>query len=221
MAFYEKYVNSKFYHFTDFLFKFIMLNILMIITSILGLIIIGLPISILTGVLTLRMIYKKGASGVFKIYFKTLKYVLKRSIRAIIVFVILLAILAFNITFFYTGLEPFNWYYFFSFMVMLLMFIITIVSFIHGLMLSSIYDLSLKSLFKHSYLLSFGLSVRGLIFLVGSIIIVYTLILIPILVIFVGLSSFSLLIYTTLTLGYSKIDSLESSLNEIIEKLYD
>ena len=74
----KKYVNSKFYHFTDFLFKFIMLNILMIITSILGLIIIGLPISILTGVLTLRMIYKKGASGVFKIYFKTLKYVLKK-----------------------------------------------------------------------------------------------------------------------------------------------
>ena len=136
-------------------------------------------------------------------------------------FGILLAILAFNITFFYTGLEPFNWYYFFSFMVMLLMFIITIVSFIHGLMLSSIYDLSLKSLFKHSYLLSFGLSVRGLIFLLGSLIIVYTLILIPILIIFVGLSSFSLLIYTTLILGYSKIDSLESSLNEIIEKLYD
>ncbi|WP_025724515.1 DUF624 domain-containing protein [Acholeplasma granularum] len=221
MSFFERYVNSKFYHFTDFLFKLLLINVLMIFTSILGLFIIGLPIALLAGILTIRTVLKKGSPGVFKLYFKYVKYVFNRSIVTIILFILLLSLLGFNTYFFYSGLEPFSWYYFLSFMLMILLFMMSLVSFIHALMLSSVYELTIKSLFKHSYLLTIGFSVRGLLFLVATFMIVYTIILVPILGILVGLSSFSLLIYGLLVQGYSKIEALENELNELMDEMND
>lgn len=221
MSFYEKYTNSKFYHFTDALFKFLLLNVLMLLTTVVGLFVVGLPVALLAGVITIRMIFKKGASGIFTLYFKNVKYVFKRSLKTIVTYTILLFILGFNVFFFYSGLEPFNWYNFLSFILMLLIFGATLISYMHALMLSSVYDIGIKSIIRHSYLLTIGFSMRGILFLIGFMLILYIILLIPILGIMFGLSVFSLLIYVTLVTGYSKIESLIEAIDLMIKTIYD
>jgi len=221
MSFYEKYTNSTFYHFTDALFKFLLLNVLMLLTTIMGLFIIGLPVALLAGVITIRMIFRKGASGIFILYFRNIKYVFKRSLKTIITFSILLFVLGFNVFFFYSGLEPFNWYNFLSFIFMLLTFGLTFISYMHALMLSSVYDINIKSIVRHSYLLSMGFSIRGILFIFGFVLILYIILLIPILGIMFGLSTFSLLIYVALVTGYSKVESLTEAMDLLITTIYD
>lgn len=220
MSFYEKYVNSKFYHFSDGLLKVIFVNLLMIATTLLGLVVVGLPVAIVTGVLTLKLVLNKGAIGTFNVYLTILKKILKKSLKTILIYEIILIVLLFNIFYFYSGLEPFSWYYFFCFMIMLLLFGATLIAFMHGLMISSLYDVNIKSLLKHSYLLTIGFSFRGLIWLVAMFMFIYVIILIPILGLFFGLSGISLINYLVLVKGYSKVESLNESLDELLDEIY-
>lgn len=219
MSFYEKYVNSKFYHIADLLLKFVLLNILMIITTVVGLGIIGLPLALLSGVLTSKIILQKGSNGVIKIYINILKKIFKKSFKSIIMFSLLLIILGYNLVFFYSGLEPFSWYYLFSFMIMFILFLFTVIAYMHSLILVNLYNLSFKSLAKHSYLLTIGFSVRGILWLVGMFLLIYIMILMPIIGLLVGFSCISIITFYLLTTGYQKIEALDDLLEEFIEKI--
>ncbi|CCV65432.1 hypothetical protein BN85304110 [Paracholeplasma brassicae] len=81
MSFFDRYINSKLYHYTDIFFKMILLNVLMITTTILGLVVFGLPLSLLVGSISLRVILKKTSVNVFEVYFKTLKRVVKKPLN--------------------------------------------------------------------------------------------------------------------------------------------
>jgi len=219
MSFFDRYINSKLYHYTDIFFKMILLNVLMITTTILGLVVFGLPLSLLVGSISLRIILKKTSVNVFEVYFKTLKRVVKKTIKPIVVFSFILMILGFNSVYFYFGLEPFDWFYFISFSLMVFLFVFSLVSYIHGLFVSVLYDLNVKSLLKHSYLLTIGFIVRSLLLLLIGFVYTYTLILIPILGIIIGLSGFSLLIQVTLVSGYKRIQTLDEALDEEVKKI--
>lgn len=221
MSFFDRYINSKLYHYTDIFFKMILLNVLMITTTILGLVVFGLPLSLLVGSISLRIILKKTSVNVFEVYFKTLKRVVKKTIKPVVVFSFILMILGFNSVYFYFGLEPFNWFYFISFSLMVFLFVFSLVSYIHGLFVSVLYDLNVKSLLKHSYLLTIGFIVRSLLLLLIGFVYTYTLILIPILGIIIGLSGFSLLILVTLVSGYKRIQTLDEALDEEVKKLLE
>ncbi|MDY3195880.1 MAG: hypothetical protein RBQ95_03395 [Paracholeplasma sp.] len=221
MSFFDRYINSKLYHYTDIFFKMILLNVLMITTTILGLVVFGLPLSLLVGSISLRIILKKTSVNVFEVYFKTLKSVVKKTIKPVVVFSFILMILGFNSVYFYFGLEPFDWFYFISFSLMVFLFVFSLVSYIHGLFLSVLYDLNVKSLLKHSYLLTIGFIVRSLLLLLIGFVYTYTLILIPILGIIIGLSGFSLLILVTLVSGYKRIQTLDEALDEEVKKILE
>ncbi|WP_157869925.1 hypothetical protein [Paracholeplasma brassicae] len=130
-------------------------------------------------------------------------------------------ILGFNSVYFYFGLEPFDWFYFISFSLMVFLFVFSLVSYIHGLFVSVLYDLNVKSLLKHSYLLTIGFIVRSLLLLLIGFVYTYTLILIPILGIIIGLSGFSLLILVTLVSGYKRIQPLDEALDEEVKKILE
>lgn len=221
MSFFDRYINSKLYHYTDIFFKMILLNVLMITTTILGLVVFGLPLSLLVGSISLRVILKKTSVNVFEVYFKTLKRVVKKTIKPVVVFSFILMILGFNSVYFYFGLEPFDWFYFISFSLMVFLFVFSLVSYIHGLFVSVLYDLNVKSLLKHSYLLTIGFIVRSLLLLLIGFVYTYTLILIPILGIIIGLSGFSLLILVTLVSGYKRIQPLDEALDEEVKKILE
>ncbi len=221
MSFFDRYINSKLYHYTDIFFKMILLNVLMITTTILGLVVFGLPLSLLVGSISLRIILKKTSVNVFEVYFKTLKRVVKKTIKPVVVFSFILMILGFNSVYFYFGLEPFDWFYFISFSLMVFLFVFSLVSYIHGLFVSVLYDLNVKSLLKHSYLLTIGFIVRSLLLLLIGFVYTYTLILIPILGIIIGLSGFSLLILVTLVSGYKRIQTLDEALDEEVKKILE
>ena len=218
MSFFDKYVNSKFYQYTDIFFKIVLLNIAMIITSILGLVIIGLPLALATGSLALRAILKKNSLPVFATYFQILKSIYKRLIKVTLVFWIILLVFLYNATFFYSGIEPFNWYYFISFTITGSLFIFSIVAFYHGLILSAIYDLKVVSVIKHSYLLTVAFILRSLSVIVLGFMFTYTMILIPLFSLIFGLSGLSLLTISILLNGYKRIDTLENDLNEKIDE---
>jgi uncharacterized membrane protein YesL len=221
MSFFDRYINSKLYHYTDIFFKMILLNVLMITTTILGLVVFGLPLSLLVGSISLRIILKKTSVNVFEVYFKTLKRVVKKTIKPVVLFSFILMILGFNSVYFYFGLEPFDWFYFISFSLMVFLFLFSLTAYVHALHLAVIYDLNVKSLLKHSYLLTIGFVVRSLLFLLIGFVYTYTLILIPILGIIVGLSGFSLLILVTLVSGYSRIQTLDEALEEEAKKILE
>lgn len=214
MSFFDKYVNSKFYQYTDIFFKIVLLNIAMILTTLIGLFVIGFPLALATGSLALRAILKKNSLPVFSTYFQILRHIYKRILKTIFIYWALLAVFLYNATFFYSGLEPFNWYYFISFTITGSLFLFSLIAFYHGLILSSIYDLKVLSLIKHSYLLTVGFIVRSLTVLVLGFMFIYTMILIPLFSIVFGLSGLTLLIVSILLNGYKRIDTLENDLNE-------
>lgn len=221
MSFFDRYVNSKFYHYTDIFFKIILLNVLMITTTILGLVIFGLPLSLVTGILTLRIILKKTSASVFEVYFKTLKAIYKKIVKPVILFTLIFFVLGFNTMYFYISLDPFDWFNFISFTLMAFLLIVSLVAYIHALVLSVVYKLTVKSLLKHSFLLTIGFTVRSLLFLVIGFIYIYTMILIPILGIILGLSGFSLLIHVLLIKGYSRINLLDEALENELKKIFE
>lgn len=218
MSFFDKYVNSKFYQYTDIFFKIVLLNIAMIITTILGLVVIGLPLALAAGSLSLRAILKKNSLPVFATYIQILRAIYKRLFKVTIVFWVILLILLYNATFFYSGIEPFNWYYFISFTITGSLFIFSIVAFYHGLILSALYDLKITAMIKHSYLLTVAFILRSLAVIVLGFMFTYTMILIPLFSLIFGLSGLSLLTLSILLNGYKKIDTLENDLNEKVEQ---
>ena len=219
MNFFERYVNSKFYQYTDFFFKMILLNLYMIITVVMGLVVFGLPLSIAAGILSLRIILKKTSSSVLETYMSVLKSIFKQSLLPILIFEVIVGVLLFNTVYFYYGLEPFDWFNFISFMMMASLLLVSTVAFIHGIVVCNIYDLKIRALIKHSYLLTVGFMFRTLIMVILGFVFIYTLILVPLLGLLFGLSGFSLLSLLVLIDGYKKIESLENELNIKVEKI--
>lgn len=219
MSFFDRYVNSKFYHYTDIFFKIVVLNLLMLLTAFLGLIIFGLPVALSSGTLTLRAILNKTSLGVFETYKDILKKTYKKVVPVGLLFEGIIGLLLFNTTFFYLGLEPFSWYYLVGFSIMGSLFLFSFIVFYHAIILSVIYELNIQSLIKHSVLLTAGFMVRSLIALVLVFIYGYTMVLIPLLGLIMGLSGLVLILLSILLKGYEKIESLENDLNEKLEDL--
>ncbi|MCU0104269.1 DUF624 domain-containing protein [Acholeplasma vituli] len=217
MNFFERYVNSKLYQYTDLLFKMIWLNLLMILTTVVGLGVFGLPIALSSGILTMRGILKKPSMNVFQTYFQVIKTKWKTALKTGLIYELLLFVLGFNMTFFYTNLDPFNWFNFIALMITTFMWLITIVAFYHGLILTMLYPVRFKGIFKHSYLLTVGFVLRSFIAILILFLVLYVILWIPLLGIIIGISGLLLIIAYILHKPYVEIDSLREDFYKTLE----
>lgn len=216
MSFFERYVNSKFYHFTDIFFKIMLLNLYMILTTILGLVIFGLPVALASGSLCLNMILNNTSTEVTDTYFKILVKIYKKTVFKGVLYELLLSILAFNVFFFYTGFETMNYPLIIAFFITLWVLLFTSVAFYHGMILSSIYDVGFKAIIKHSYLLTIGYTLRSILAVVLLLLFGFLTIWIPILGLLLGFSGGLWLFYHVLKQPYVMIDTLKANLNDKI-----
>lgn len=216
MNFFERYVNSKLYQYTDLLFKMIWLNLLMILTTVLGILVFGLPIALSSGILTMRGILKKPSMNVFHTYFQIIKSKWMTTLKTGLVYELFLCVLGFNMMFFYVNLDPFNWFNFVAFMLTTFIALSTIVAFYHGLILSIIYPVKFKAIFKHSYLLTVGFILRSLISVFIGFVSIYLVLWIPLLGIIIGLSGILLIIAQILHKPYIEIDTLREDFDQTL-----
>src|SRR5690554_8195518 len=131
MQLFEKYINSKFYAYTEYLFKIIWLSVLMFLTMILGLFVVGFPLAISAGVFTIAALKENKDLSVGSYYFQILKNIFKKPFKIWFFFLPLLMVLTFNLVFFQKGFEDFSWFYFISYMLTFLVFLITIIALFH------------------------------------------------------------------------------------------
>lgn len=217
MSFFERYVNSKFYMYTDIFFKILLLNFYMILTIIIGFFIFGLPLAISSGAITLSMVLKKTSTEVTNTYFTLLKKTYSKVIIKGLIYQLILMVLGFNAVFFYTGLEPFSYYYFIGFLISIWLLAFTMIAFYHGMILSLIYRVHWFSILKHSYILTFGFGLRSMFMMMIGLVYVLIVIWIPIISLLLGLSGTLLLATWILDKPYQTIDNLKTDLLECIE----
>ena len=220
MSFFERYVNSKLYQYTDIFFKIMLLNFYMIITIICGFFIIGIPVATAAGATTLSLILKKTSTEVTSTYFTLLRKTYRKVMVKGIVLEILIALLGFNVVFFYYGLEPFSLYYVFGFIISLWMLLFTIIAFYHTMILSIIYDVKWVSIIKHGYLLTIGFGLRSIAAITMGILYTLLVIWIPILSALVGFSGALLLAFWLLNKPYQQIETLKQDFNESLESYF-
>jgi uncharacterized membrane protein YesL len=219
MQFFEKYINSKFYAYTEYLFKIIWLSVLMFLTMILGLFVVGFPLAISAGVFTIAALKENKDLSVGSYYFQILKNIFKKPFKIWFFFLPLLMVLTFNLVFFQKGFEDFSWFYFISYMLTFLVFLITIIALFHALVITVIYDEKVITLVKYSYLLSVAFIVRGIIFILIAMGIVFLAIWIPILGFDLGGFSFIIVVYYVLIGGYVRVPALNEDFKEKLEEL--
>lgn len=182
MNFYEKYTNSKFYHVIDIIFKVLVVNLLSIITWIIGLFVFTFGPSLISLVKILKMIFTGDERPVYKLYFYNFKKYFNKGLNLNLFYFLILGILSFNIYFFYIKiLQNKVFLNYFVFMLSIAIFFITLIAFFESSMLLSInINLEFIKLIKYGFLYSIGLAHYNLLFVILILLIAFiTYLIIP------------------------------------------
>lgn len=218
---FEKIVNSKIYNIVDLIIKVIWVNLLMLITSVLGLFIFTGGTSILAGTYVIKLIYQKYEGPVLSIYFKAFKRFYKKSAVIFLIYSIAIGLLLFNVQFFIFQMEEqFTWFSFIYFMLSLIIGYMLFVSMFHSLLLSSTFGVSsIKDLIFNGVKLSFAFTGRGLLFFTLMFLILGLSVLIPVVI---PLISFFLICISTefvLFRAYNKIPMFDNVADKVAHEL--
>lgn len=214
--FFEKFVNSKFYHIIDLIVRIIWVNIITLLT-----IILGVGPAILSGVYVMKLILNKYEGPILKVYLKTFKRFYKKSIPIFLIYAVFMTLFVYNIYFFIFKMnEDFMWFDLFSFLITFLLLIISIPGFIHSLLIYSCYENnSIKSLIIDGLKLSMAFILNGLLFIVALIGIIALVLILPFSIVFVGVVLFLLAIELILFRPYDKIDFFGKISTKIADEL--
>src|SRR5690554_1538301 len=161
---FERIVNSKIYRIIDQIVKIVWLNILVLITTVLGLFFFTFGPSLIAGTYVVKLIYQNYEGPITKIYFKAFKEFFLKSMFIFLIYSLVIFILCFNIYYFMFQMEKeFNWLIFISFMISFVALGISIISLIQSLLLSSCFKKStILDLIKTGVKLTAAFTVRGI-----------------------------------------------------------
>lgn len=212
MGFFERYTNSKLYHYVDQFFRVIITNLLAVVTIVFGLFFFGIGAAIIASTYLTKLIFEKYEGPVIGVFYNAVKRNLKTSIKITLLFTVILAILIFNTMFFFNSLElEFTWLGFIGFILMGLSTFVSFNAYIHTLLLSTCYEQSkVFVLVKNGYVLTFGFFLRSIIFSLFSLGVLALVLWIPILGILVGVFLEAIVIYICFLKGYKKIPNFEN-----------
>jgi len=212
MGFFERYTNSKLYHYVDQFFRVIITNLLAVVTIVFGLFFFGIGAAIIASTYLTKLIFEKYEGPVIGVFYNAVKRNLKTSIKITLLFTVILAILIFNTMFFFNSLElEFTWLGFIGFILMSLATFVSFNAYIHTLLLSTCYEQSkVFVLVKNGYVLTFGFFLRSIIFSLFSLGVLALVLWIPILGILIGVFLEAIVIYICFLKGYKKIPNFEN-----------
>ncbi|WP_226037784.1 YesL family protein [Aquibacillus saliphilus] len=203
-----KNISLTIYQISNFLFKFITLNLLILLFSLVGLIVIGFFPSLASAHAIIRnwIIYKK-EPPIFKEFFKYFKmYLLKSNLLG---YFMILLIAFFYLDFYFFQTFESSFLNLVSFLYLPLLFLAILTTFYVFPLLVN-YNLKMSSVIKNSFLLAIGnpfTSILILIIIAGIWIVIYF---VPMLFIFAGFSS---TIYTVMYFSHNVFGRLDNKNN--------
>lgn len=203
---FERLVNSKFYSFLDQLAKVVWINLLTLFFLVIGLVLFTGGPALLAGIYSTKLLINKYEGPIFPVFMKAFKEFYKKATLLFIVYFIFITLLIFNIYFFFNSLEvEFSFMALISFVITLLLIIITVPAMFHSLLTYSCYkENGFKSLLVDGFKLSIAFIVRGLILIVGIFLLVFGSLLVPILLVIFSVFGLLLLVELVIFRGYDK-----------------
>lgn len=219
--FFEKFVNSKFYHYLDYMVRIILTNIITLITITLGLFIFSFGPAILSGVYVVKAITNKYEGPILPIYIKAFKRFYKKGVLISIIYFVFIFLFAFNIYYFLTKMEiEFLWFDFLSFIIMILLLLLSIPGLFHSLLIYTCYEKnSIKCLLVDGLKLSIAFVLRGIVFIVLSFMIVFISLIVPVVLFLISVFLFLLTIEFVLFKAYDKISFFDNMSNKRLEEI--
>ncbi len=219
--FFEKFVNSKFYYITDLIVRIIWLNIIILITTVLGLVIFSFGPALLSGVYVSKLIINKYEGSIFKVYIKAFKRFYGKGTILFLIYSLLISLFSFNIYFFINKMnEEFYWYDLVFFLITFLLLLIAVPGLIHSLLIFSCFENnSIRSLILYGFKLSKAFILKGIFFLIVLTAIVALTLVVPILLLLISLVLLVFAIELILFRSYDKIETFNNASTKIAKEL--
>lgn len=219
--FFEKFVNSKFYYIIDLIVRIIWLNIITLITILLGLVLFSFGPAILSGVYVAKLISNKYEGPILKVYLKAFKRFYKKSTVLFLIYAILIFLFSFNIYFFINKMnQEFHWFDLIFFLITLLLLMISIPGLIHSLLIFSCFENnSIRSLILDGFKLSMAFILNGILFLIVLTAIIALTLVVPILLLLISLVLLVFAIEWIMFRSYDKIESFNKASTKIADEL--
>ncbi len=219
--FFEKFVNSKFYYIIDLIVRIIWLNIIILLTTLLGLVLFSFGPALISGVYVAKLISKKYEGSIFKVYLKAFKRFYKKGTILFLIYGVLIFLFSFNIYFFINKMnQEFLWFDLAFFLITLLLLLIAIPGLVHSLLIFSCFEKnSIWSLILDGFKLSMAFILRGILFLIVLTAIIAITLVVPVLLIFISLVILVFAVEWIMFRAYDKIEFFDKASMKITDEL--
>lgn len=218
---FEKIVNSKAYEIVDKIVAIVWINILMLVTMIMGLFVFTFGTSIMAGTYVIKLRSQKYEGPILPVYIKAFKkFYIKTTAVSLVNFVVML-IIGFNIYFFIEIMEnDFTWFSYFSFILMFIVFIINLITMIHAMLLSTCFpSSSVGTLLSSGLKLTFAFIFRSILMLIVIIGLFVITWIVPILAFLLTFYLIALSTEYLIFKNYDKVNIFSNVSNEIANEL--
>lgn len=204
---FEKFVNSRFFHFTEKLYQLIMLNIFGVISILMGLVIFGIIPTMVSIIACLKASSDGESYPLFKGYFKTYFKTFKKTILVSLFFLILLLISFLWIFYFYSWIKENNNIFFgIGYYLSLFIAIIIMLSAINSCFVIVYFPyLNFKKIIKYAFVLLRAITWKAIIMFVILIAFLYLAFLIAYALPFILLSLYLFIFNCLIKNDYDKI----------------
>lgn len=218
MNIFEKYINSKLYIIVDTFLKLTIVNLLFLITTILGVGIFTFMPSLIAVVLIVKNFNTNHTFNIIKVYFNCfIKNYLKAQ-KLFVLYLIMFVIVSFNCYYFYLGIEQIGTlFYVGSFILMVVLLFCLIISFMHSTLIFVTYqELSVMRIIKNSFVFVPGFFIKNFIVFFIWVTFVIVSIYFPPFAFICSISLFNLIIIKFYQSSYNKIPIEDLTCMDII-----
>lgn len=204
---FEKLVNSPFFHFFNLLYKFILFNMLFLLTLILGLGIFSYMLGFIILVLAIKSIRDGKDFSIVKTWMKNIKKYFIKAFQLSIFYTLIGALFAFNTMFFYLNIQTdATMFTMISYYLFLILDVIVLFASIHSAFIFVYFpNLNLKKNIKYSFQLIQLIPLQTILMIGLLILTVFWLYIFPHILIFGWFAVIIFLFNETITKQYSRI----------------
>ncbi|MGI6781329.1 MAG: DUF624 domain-containing protein [Acholeplasmataceae bacterium] len=219
--FFEKFLNSKFYAVIEMIVKIVWLNIITLITSVLGLFLFTFGPALLSGVYVAKLIINKYEGPILKVYFKAFKRFYKKGTLIFLIYSGLLILFSFNVYFFLEKMnQNFLWFDLIAFLITILLLMLTIPGLIHSLLIFSCFEKnSIKSLIIDGFKLSMAFILNGILFSIVLTAIIVLALVVPLTIFLVSFVTLVFAVEVIMFRPYDKIEFFDKKSTKIADEL--
>lgn len=190
----------------EFVYKLIVLNLLLILTTVLGLVIFSMMPALIALVIVLKSLKHDRAFPLVSTYFRAFKAIYVKSLKLSIFYTVVGCVFVFNTMFFYLALQESQPFFFqLAFYGMIVVDIVFLLAAVNACFVFVYFpNLSNAKIIKYSFVLLTSISLQGLGIIVLAILSIIILYVFPLILIFIWLSLCFFLINLLIKKTYEK-----------------